>query len=96
MNFAKILSSILGSIFFNFSKLSYSDIEKKLKDSIIGYFFETDDGVEFLTYIKKAKDMNLENFGDLRDERLIELQQKTRIFFEQKENIYTEKEVYIE
>lgn len=87
--------NILGSIYFNFSKLSYYDIEKKLKDSIIGYFFKTNDGIEFLTYIKKAKDMNLENFGDLRDERLIELQQKTRIFFKQKENIYTEKEVYI-
>ena len=88
--------NILESIFLNFKKLSYGEIEKKLKDSIIGYFFDTDDGIELLTYIKKAKDLDLENFGDLKDEKLFELQQKSRIFFGKKENVYTEKEVFIE
>lgn len=79
-----------------FNKLPYEDLRKMIDTSILTDFFKTDDGLEMLRFIKKAKEENVNAFEEVNDVRFLELKEKFRNYCEEKENHYIDKEVIIE
>jgi len=89
-------NKVIQEIDNNFADLSYEEIERISKGSVISDFFENRDGEEFLSLIKKMKEQGLKSMNDLNDERINYLKNSFNSYFIKKETEYVEREVLID